>query len=97
MLLPSLVSLYPKRLTVTHSGGFEALFIRVHGSGILRSSALILSEALQTLNGPDIVRGYASFGTSEKGEMALEEDALTGLALYLWVVFVLWATRCGWE
>jgi hypothetical protein len=29
--------------------------------------------------------------------MTLEADALTGLALYLWVVFVLWATRRGWE
>src|SRR5215211_224875 len=38
MLLPSLVPLYPKRLTVTHRGGFEALFIRVRGRGILRTS-----------------------------------------------------------
>ena len=65
--------------------------------GILRSSGLILAEALQTLNGPEIVRGYASFGTSEKGGMALEEHALTGLALYWWVVFVLWATRHDWK
>jgi hypothetical protein len=29
--------------------------------------------------------------------MALEEQLLRGIALYLWVVFVLWATRCDWE
>jgi hypothetical protein len=29
--------------------------------------------------------------------MALEEEVLTGLALYWWVVFVLWATRRGWK
>jgi hypothetical protein len=29
--------------------------------------------------------------------MALEERVLTGLAMYWWVVFVLWATRRGWE
>jgi hypothetical protein len=29
--------------------------------------------------------------------MALEEEALTGMALYWWVVFVLWATRRDWE
>jgi hypothetical protein len=29
--------------------------------------------------------------------MALEEQLLTGLALYLWVVFVVWATRRDWE
>jgi hypothetical protein len=28
--------------------------------------------------------------------MVLEERVLGGLALYLWVVFVLWATRRGW-
>jgi hypothetical protein len=27
--------------------------------------------------------------------MALEEQVLTGMALYWWVVFVLWATRRG--
>jgi hypothetical protein len=27
--------------------------------------------------------------------MALEEEVLTGMALYWWVVFVLWATRLG--
>ena len=33
----------------------------------------------------------------QKEAMALEEQLLRGLALYLWVVFVLWATRCRWE
>jgi hypothetical protein len=32
-----------------------------------------------------------------KEAMALEEQLLKGLALYLWVVFVLWATRRDWE
>jgi hypothetical protein len=44
-----------------------------------------------------IVRGYALFGTSEKEAMALEEQILTAMAMYWWVVFVLWATRRGWE
>jgi hypothetical protein len=57
----------------------------------------ILAEALPTLNEPDIVRGYASFGTSDKGVMALEGEVLMGLAMYWWVVFVLWATRRDWE
>jgi hypothetical protein len=29
--------------------------------------------------------------------MILEEQLLRGLALYLWVVFVLWATRRDWK
>ena len=29
--------------------------------------------------------------------MALEDQVLTGMALYWWVVLVLWATRRGWE
>jgi hypothetical protein len=29
--------------------------------------------------------------------MDLEEQVLTGMALYWWVVFVLWATRRRWE
>jgi hypothetical protein len=29
--------------------------------------------------------------------MALEEEVLTGVALYWWVVFVLWATRRSWK
>jgi hypothetical protein len=29
--------------------------------------------------------------------MDLEEQVLTGIALYWWVVFVLWATQRGWE
>ncbi len=29
--------------------------------------------------------------------MGLEEQVLTAMALYSWVVFVLWATRRGWE
>jgi len=37
------------------------------------------------------------FGTSEKGAMALEEEVLTGLALYWWVAFVLWATQRDWK
>jgi hypothetical protein len=37
------------------------------------------------------------FGTSEREAMALEEQVLTAMALYWWVVFVLWATRRGWE
>jgi len=28
--------------------------------------------------------------------MALEEQVLTAMAMYWWVVFVLWATRRGW-
>jgi hypothetical protein len=28
--------------------------------------------------------------------MALEEEVLIGLALYWWVVFVLWVTRRDW-
>jgi hypothetical protein len=56
-----------------------------------------LAEALPTLNEPDIVRGYASFGASDKEVLALEGEVLTGLTLYWWVVFVLWATRRDWE
>ena len=33
----------------------------------------------------------------QKEAMALEEQLLRGLALYWWVVFVLWATRRDWE
>jgi hypothetical protein len=55
-----------------------------------------LTEALPALNVPVIVRGYALFGTSEREAMALEEQALTAMAMYWWVVFVLWATRRGW-
>jgi hypothetical protein len=44
--------------------------------------------------------GYLSlkqFHSSRKKEaMGLEEQLLKGLALYLWVVFVLWATRHDW-
>ncbi len=29
--------------------------------------------------------------------MALEDQVLTGMALYWWAVFVLWATRRGWD
>jgi hypothetical protein len=29
--------------------------------------------------------------------MVLEKDVLMGLALYLWVVFVLWTTRRDWK
>ena len=29
--------------------------------------------------------------------MAMEDQVLTGMALYWWVVFVPWATRRGWE
>jgi hypothetical protein len=36
------------------------------------------------------------FGTSEREAMALEEQVLTAMAMYWWVVFVLWATRRGW-
>jgi hypothetical protein len=32
-----------------------------------------------------------------KEALAMEEQLLKGLALYLWVVFVLWATRRDWE
>jgi hypothetical protein len=44
--------------------------------------------------------GYLSlkqFLLQQKEAMALEEQLLTGLALYWWVVFVLWATRRDWE
>jgi hypothetical protein len=43
-----------------------------------------------------IIQGYASFGTSKRKAMDLEEQVLTGISLYWWVVFVLWATRRGW-
>jgi hypothetical protein len=33
----------------------------------------------------------------QKEAIVLEEQLLKGLALYLWVVFVLWATRRDWE
>ena len=33
----------------------------------------------------------------QKEAMALEERLPRGLALYLWVAFVLWATRRDWE
>jgi hypothetical protein len=33
----------------------------------------------------------------QKEALAMEEQLLKGLALYLWVVFVLWATRRDWE
>jgi hypothetical protein len=56
-----------------------------------------LTEALPALNDPVIVRGYALLGISEKEAMALEEQVLTAMAMYWWVVFVLWATRRGWE
>jgi hypothetical protein len=29
--------------------------------------------------------------------MTLEDQVLTVMAMYWWVVFVLWATRRGWE
>jgi hypothetical protein len=49
------------------------------------------------LNVPVAIWGYAVFGTSERKALALEEQLLTGMALYWWVVFVLWVTRRGWE
>ena len=33
----------------------------------------------------------------EREAMALEEQVLTGMVLYWWVVFVLWATGRSWE
>ena len=36
------------------------------------------------------------FSTFEREAMALEAQALTPMAMYWWVVFVLWATRRGW-
>ena len=53
--------------------------------------------------GAGILRGSgpACFGEEpghkEREAMALEEQVLTGMALYWWAVFVLWATRRGWE
>jgi hypothetical protein len=44
--------------------------------------------------------GYLSlkqFLLHQKEAIALEEQLLMGIALYLWVVFVLWVTRRGWE
>jgi hypothetical protein len=35
--------------------------------------------------------------TSDREAMTLEDQALTVMAMYWWVVFVLWATRRGWE
>ena len=49
------------------------------------------------LNVPVAIWSYAVFGTSERKALALEEQLLTGMALYWWVVFVLWVTRRGWE
>jgi hypothetical protein len=43
------------------------------------------------------VRDHPLLGASEREAIALEEQVLTGMALYWWVVFVLWATRRGWE
>ncbi len=60
-------------------------------------ASTFLTEALPALNGPAVVRGYATFSTPEREAMALEEQVLTAMALYWWVVFVLWATRRGWE
>jgi hypothetical protein len=38
------------------------------------------------------------FGTSDSEAMVLEEqEVLTGMALYWWIVFVLWATRRAWK
>ena len=56
-----------------------------------------LTQALPALNDQVIIQGYASFGTSKGKAMDLEEQVLTGMVLYWWVVFVLWATRRGWE
>ena len=56
-----------------------------------------LTQALLALNDLVIIQGYASFGTSKRKAMDLEEQVLTGISLYWWVVFVLWATRRGWE
>ena len=55
-----------------------------------------LTEALPPLNDLVIVRGYAVFGTSEREAMVLKEQVPTAMAMYWWVVFVLWATRRGW-
>ena len=45
-----------------------------------------------------VVQRYALFGTSESEAMTLkEQEVLTGMALYWWVVFVLWATRRDWK
>ena len=35
--------------------------------------------------------------TSQKEAKAVEEEVLTGVALYWWVVFVLWATQRDWK
>ena len=60
-------------------------------------ASLSLTKALPVLNVPVAIWGYAVFGTSERKALALEEQLLTGMALYWWVVFVLWVTRRGWE
>ena len=45
-----------------------------------------------------VVQRYVLFGTSESEAMALEEqEVLTGMALYWWIVFVLWAAPRDWK
>jgi hypothetical protein len=44
-----------------------------------------------------IVRNHPLCGVARREAMVLEEQVLRGMALYWWVVFVLWATRRGWE
>ena len=70
--------------------------VRCGASVLGNDTSPSLTQALPALNDLAIVQGYASFGTSEREVMNLEEQVLTGIALYWWVVFVLWATRRGW-
>jgi hypothetical protein len=75
----------------------EAAFRELRLYGVLRSWALYLSEsftnALRTGHRPRICFVWHI----RKGAMALDEEVLTGMALYWWVVFVLWATRRDWK
>jgi hypothetical protein len=75
-------------------------FYEVHCAGVPGNITILLpflTEALRALNGAVVVWGYATFYTFQQEVMALEEQVLTGMALYWWVVFVLWATRRGWD
>ena len=58
----------------------------------------LLTKALVAFNHPLVVQRYVLFGTSDSEAMVLEEqEVLTGMALYWWVVFVLWETRRDWK
>jgi hypothetical protein len=71
--------------------------IELRHNGVLRSWALYLSgsftNSLRSGHRPRICFVWHF----RKGGDSFEEEVLRGLALYWWVVFVLWATRRGWK